>query len=59
MQVANKPCLRHIDVGVAVVCATSSAWEPTKPIWGLDGLDADRTPYSQRTALRDCASCQR
>ena len=56
MQVANKPCLRHIDVGVAVVCATSSAWEPTKPIWGLDGLDADRTPYSQRTALRDCAS---
>ena len=31
MQVANKPCLRHIDVGVAVVCATSSAWEPTNP----------------------------
>lgn len=50
MQVANKPCLRHVDFGVAVVCATSVGRDLTKPSWGLDGLDAGRT-FSSSTAL--------
>ena len=46
MQVANKPCLRHLDFGVAVVCATGAGRDSTKPSWGLDGLDADRISAS-------------